>query len=122
MAKRSTPKTDKKIEQTPDVTETRPEQKTTKKTAARPRKPVKPPPTRGPRKPAATRSVGDKAAAVEPARAARAAKQAEPQISASPEIQSVEPSSPLDILMVTPEARPFAKTGGLADVCGALPR
>jgi starch synthase len=24
--------------------------------------------------------------------------------------------------MVTPEARPFAKTGGLADVCGALPR
>ena len=28
----------------------------------------------------------------------------------------------LHILMVTPEARPFAKTGGLADVCGALPR
>ncbi|HEY3885167.1 MAG TPA: glycogen synthase GlgA, partial [Vicinamibacterales bacterium] len=27
----------------------------------------------------------------------------------------------LHILMVTPEARPFAKTGGLADVCGALP-
>ena len=27
----------------------------------------------------------------------------------------------LDILMVTPEARPFGKTGGLADVCGALP-
>jgi starch synthase len=27
----------------------------------------------------------------------------------------------LDILMVTSEARPFAKTGGLADVCGALP-
>ena len=24
--------------------------------------------------------------------------------------------------MVTPEARPFAKTGGLADVCGALPQ
>src|SRR5258708_27133045 len=33
------------------------------------------------------------------------------------------PSTPsLDILMITPEARPFAKTGGLADVCGALPR
>src|SRR5260221_6569081 len=31
-------------------------------------------------------------------------------------------SNSLDILMVTPEARPFAKTGGLADVCGALPR
>lgn len=28
----------------------------------------------------------------------------------------------LDILMVTSEARPFAKTGGLADVSGALPR
>ena len=30
-------------------------------------------------------------------------------------------TGPLHILMVTPEARPFAKTGGLADVCGALP-
>jgi starch synthase len=30
-------------------------------------------------------------------------------------------SGPLDVLMVTSEARPFAKTGGLADVCGALP-
>ena len=28
----------------------------------------------------------------------------------------------LDILMITSEARPFAKTGGLADVCGALPQ
>src|SRR5262249_35681764 len=28
----------------------------------------------------------------------------------------------LDILMVTPEARPFAKTGGLADVSNALSR
>jgi starch synthase len=28
----------------------------------------------------------------------------------------------LDILMVTPEARPYSKTGGLADVSGALPR
>jgi starch synthase len=27
----------------------------------------------------------------------------------------------MDILMITPEARPFAKTGGLADVAGALP-
>jgi starch synthase len=32
------------------------------------------------------------------------------------------PKDALDILMVTSEARPFAKTGGLADVCGALPR
>jgi starch synthase len=29
--------------------------------------------------------------------------------------------APLHILMVTPEARPYAKTGGLADVAGALP-
>jgi starch synthase len=29
--------------------------------------------------------------------------------------------SGLDVLMITSEARPFAKTGGLADVCGALP-
>jgi starch synthase len=29
---------------------------------------------------------------------------------------------PLRVLLVTPEAVPFAKTGGLADVAGALPR
>src|SRR3954462_7494815 len=29
---------------------------------------------------------------------------------------------PLNILCVTSEARPFARTGGLADVCAALPR
>jgi starch synthase len=31
-------------------------------------------------------------------------------------------STTLDILMITSEARPFAKTGGLADVAGALPQ
>ena len=31
------------------------------------------------------------------------------------------PDAPLHILMVTPEAHPFAKTGGLAEVSGALP-
>src|SRR5258708_3296207 len=31
------------------------------------------------------------------------------------------PDPSLDILLVTPEARPFAKTGGLADVSAALP-
>ena len=31
-------------------------------------------------------------------------------------------TQPLRILFVTPEAAPFAKTGGLADVVGALPR
>ncbi len=29
---------------------------------------------------------------------------------------------PLRVLFVTPEAVPFAKTGGLADVAGALPK
>src|SRR5512143_1298035 len=33
---------------------------------------------------------------------------------------SPEPN-PLTILMISPEAVPFAKTGGLADVAGALP-
>ena len=33
-----------------------------------------------------------------------------------------EPGAPLRILTVTSEAVPFAKTGGLADVCGSLPR
>jgi starch synthase len=40
-----------------------------------------------------------------------------------PEPQQISDSRmPLDILMITPEARPFAKTGGLADVAGALPQ
>src|SRR4051812_49874602 len=43
------------------------------------------------------------------------------KISKSPAPRSAK-SPALDILMVTSEARPFAKTGGLADVCGALPR
>ena len=34
---------------------------------------------------------------------------------------SVPPSAPLSILMVASEAQPYAKTGGLADVTGALP-
>ena len=32
-----------------------------------------------------------------------------------------DPASPLSILMVASEAVPYAKTGGLADVVGALP-
>jgi len=31
-------------------------------------------------------------------------------------------SRPLNILLVSSEVEPFAKTGGLADVCGALPK
>src|SRR5689334_17109177 len=40
----------------------------------------------------------------------------------SPTGQSTDSPTGLDILMITPEARPFAKTGGLADVAGALPQ
>jgi len=32
------------------------------------------------------------------------------------------PASPLKVLFVASEAAPFAKTGGLADVAGALPK
>ncbi|KPK77281.1 MAG: hypothetical protein AMJ89_02680, partial [candidate division Zixibacteria bacterium SM23_73] len=32
------------------------------------------------------------------------------------------PKRKLEILIATPEAVPFAKTGGLADVCGSLPK
>src|SRR5688572_24659976 len=35
---------------------------------------------------------------------------------------SLHPVQPLNILLVASEAVPFAKTGGLADVAGALPR
>jgi len=35
---------------------------------------------------------------------------------------SLHPSEPLNILLVASEAVPFAKTGGLADVAGALPQ
>ena len=38
------------------------------------------------------------------------------------EIESRSPASAMNILMVASEATPFAKTGGLADVLGALPR
>src|SRR5579859_4790707 len=43
----------------------------------------------------------------------------------APKKKTVEPAAPdakLDILMVTSEARPFAKTGGLADMCNSLAR
>src|SRR4051812_25813765 len=43
------------------------------------------------------------------------------QAAKSPDAEKTRAAG-LDILMVTSEARPFAKTGGLADVRGALPR
>src|SRR5919106_5256319 len=35
--------------------------------------------------------------------------------------QVISPHKPLKIVLISPEAVPFAKTGGLADVAGALP-
>jgi starch synthase len=40
----------------------------------------------------------------------------------APRKPSVAPANGLDVWMIVPEARPFAKTGGLADVAGALPQ
>ena len=64
-----------------------------------------------------------------PGTGSSAGKRAAPKKPAAPRAKpSAQPAARkskrggLDILMVTPEARPFAKTGGLADVCGALPR
>jgi starch synthase len=44
-----------------------------------------------------------------------------PRAPRKPVARLATPASRLDILMVVSEARPFAKTGGLADVAGALP-
>ena len=65
---------------------------------------------RGPRSavPAPESAIGDLQSAV------RAAPIAEP-------IATATSPSRLRVLMVTPEAHPFAKTGGLAEVAGALP-
>ena len=41
---------------------------------------------------------------------------------ASPNAGAPTDPKPLRLLLVSPEAVPFAKTGGLADVAGALPR
>ena len=51
-----------------------------------------------------------------------AAPKAPPKPRAPRKASTTPSTDTLDILMVTPEARPFAKTGGLADVCGALPQ
>ena len=45
-----------------------------------------------------------------------------PRTPSTPSTPSTPDGGPLDILFVTSEARPFGKTGGLADVCAALPR
>jgi len=99
---------------------------------AEPQKPVEPRPT-APKKPAAPKRPAVKPAAPKPAAAKPAATKpaapVAPAKAAAPRLKAATSPKPaasrsggLDILMVTPEARPFAKTGGLADVCGALPR
>jgi starch synthase len=54
-------------------------------------------------------------------RTARPTAVAPPIATPAPAPARVATSEPLSILMVTPEAHPFAKTGGLAEVAGALP-
>src|SRR5258708_38122281 len=81
--------------------------RTTPKTPAKAVKAAKP----------ARKPAPKKAAAPKPPKAPKAPRSVSTPGAVRP------PGTPsLDILMITPEARPFAKTGGLADVCGALPR
>src|SRR5215475_9800700 len=110
MAKRSTPKTDKKIDQTPDGPQTQAAQKTTKPPAAKPRRTAKPAPMVEPPDPDAPSTPARRAprtpAARKTARAPKAARPSDAPTSASADVQVVQPSGPaLDILMVTPEAR-----------------
>src|SRR5688500_17711959 len=56
------------------------------------------------------------------AKSSAAPKAAAPRRAAKPKTAEVQRSAPqLDIVMITPEAHPFAKTGGLAEVAAALP-
>ena len=68
-------------------------------------KPVAPKPPKAPAKP----------------RAKRTSSTQHPAPSTQHPAPSTSSTGTLDILMLSSEARPFAKTGGLADVCGALP-
>src|SRR5215471_722070 len=75
----------------------------------------------GSTEPKVTKGAKEPRAPKEPVKARGSAKRGPgPAKSGAP---GVTPSSQvLDILMVTPEARPFAKTGGLADVSNSLSR
>ena len=73
-----------------------------------------PPPKVSPAKPKRTPKTEPKVKAKAPAPAPAAQVMAVAAPAPDPD--------PLNILFVTSEARPFAKTGGLADVCGALPQ
>ena len=56
------------------------------------------------------------------AKSSAAPKAAAPKRAAKPKKAEGQPAAPrLDIVMITPEAHPFAKTGGLAEVAAALP-
>src|SRR5688572_7178208 len=71
-----------------------------------------------------TAAIGPAAAAPAPARSrARAPKKpSTPKAASRKTATTAAPvANKLSIVMVTPEAHPFAKTGGLAEVAGALP-
>ncbi len=70
---------------------------------------------------APAKAAPKKIAAPRKPRTPRTARTSSPISAASPVAASGPSDGGLDILMITSEARPFAKTGGLADVCGALP-
>lgn len=81
------------------------------------RKTAKPDPSPTPAEPSAGKPARPRA----PRQTAGTARTTSPKTSKGRKAVKTESPDRLHILMVTPEARPFAKTGGLADVCGALP-
>ena len=96
------PKTENRAAAKPDAESEQPG-KTKRTREAKPKAPAKP----KARKPAATRS-----------RKIGKVPQAAP--AATPAMERPDEQA-LSIVMVTPEAHPFAKTGGLAEVAGSLP-
>jgi starch synthase len=75
------------------------------------------------KKPAAQKKRAPKVTAKSPAASTRKpdAPRATRTRSSAAAAPAAEPQAALNILMVTPEAHPFAKTGGLAEVSAALP-
>ncbi|MEO8078047.1 MAG: glycogen synthase GlgA [Acidobacteriota bacterium] len=62
-----------------------------------------------------------KAPAARPARSRKAAPPAVPVAAPSPSVSAGTDGPPLSVLMIVPEAYPYASTGGLAEVTGGLP-
>ena len=123
-AKPQTPAPEKPAPSKPAPERPAPEKPAPVKPAPSKPAPEKPAPEKpAPGKPAPATPAPSKPAPSKPAPAKPAPeKSAKAQTARKPEAKErTRPSDALDILMVTSEARPFAKTGGLADVCGALP-